>query len=128
MERTEDGIRITVTSPRSPSSGLRMSEDRETRRQSHIVTQSQSLQVSESPVHFSIRFLPSSVFSSDIIMTFPSKLDPSKILQIRQKETGNAEKTTLYNQIRPHSTLGDTPPNPAAFIPFTSQLQLAAVT
>jgi transposase InsO family protein len=33
-----------------------------------------------------------------------------------------------YNQIRPHSALGYTPPTPAAFIPFTSQLQLAGVT
>jgi len=33
-----------------------------------------------------------------------------------------------YNQIRPHSALGYTPPTPAAFVPFTSQFQLAGVT
>ncbi|MGB2965026.1 MAG: IS3 family transposase [Anaerolineales bacterium] len=33
-----------------------------------------------------------------------------------------------YNQIRPHSALGYTPPTPAAFIPLTSQLQPAGVT
>jgi transposase InsO family protein len=33
-----------------------------------------------------------------------------------------------YNQIRPHSSLGYTPPTPATFIALTSQLQHAGVT
>jgi len=32
------------------------------------------------------------------IVTCPPKPDPSRMLQIRQKETGNAKKTTIYNR------------------------------
>ncbi len=39
-------------------------------------------------------------------LTCPPKPDPSTMLQIRQKETGNAEKTTLYNWTDHHKITG----------------------